>query len=133
MSYLLDTDWFIQALNGRLLAAQTLRRLEGSRIAVSLATVAEVYEGAYRSSNPRAHLVSVRHFLSIYYVYGLDDAIAERFGELRAYLRRRGERIPDFDLLIAATALEYDLTVLTFDRKHYSRVPDLRLYQPDPR
>jgi predicted nucleic acid-binding protein len=37
----------------------------------------------------------------------------ERFAAIRAHLRRRGELIPDFDLLLAATALHYDLTVLT--------------------
>ena len=38
--------------------------------------------------------------------------------------------ISDFDLVIAATALEYDLTVLTFNVRHLGRVPELRIYQP---
>jgi tRNA(fMet)-specific endonuclease VapC len=54
----------------------------------------------------------------------------ERFAETRAYLRRRGQRIADFDLLIAATALHHDLTLLTFNLRHFERVPDLKLYQP---
>jgi predicted nucleic acid-binding protein len=36
--------------------------------------------------------------------------------------------IEDFDLVIAATALHYDLTLLTFNRRHFERIPDLRLY-----
>jgi predicted nucleic acid-binding protein len=55
----------------------------------------------------------------------------ERFAETRAYLRKRGEGIPDFDLLIAATALHHDLTLLTFNLRHFGRVPDLKkMYQP---
>jgi predicted nucleic acid-binding protein len=53
-----------------------------------------------------------------------------RFAEVRSFLRRRGQLIPDFDLLIAATALHHDLTLLTFNRRHFLRVPDLKLYQP---
>jgi len=45
-------------------------------------------------------------------------------------LRRRGEIIPDLDIIVGATALQYDLTVLTNDR-HFARVPDLKLYQPN--
>ena len=36
--------------------------------------------------------------------------------------------IENVDLLIAATALVHDLTLLTFNRRHFERIPDLRLY-----
>jgi predicted nucleic acid-binding protein len=42
----------------------------------------------------------------------------------------RGELIPDFDPLIGATALVHDLTVLTFNLRHFQRIPELKLYQP---
>jgi predicted nucleic acid-binding protein len=35
--------------------------------------------------------------------------------------------IPDMDLLIAATALEHDLTLVTRNLSHFSRIPELRL------
>jgi len=53
----------------------------------------------------------------------------ERFAEIRAYLRRGGELISDFDILIGATAVFYDLTVLTYNMRHFKRIPDLKLYQ----
>lgn len=54
----------------------------------------------------------------------------ERFAETRALLRRRGQGLADFDLLIAATALRHDLTLMTFNFRHFERVPGLKLYQP---
>ena len=39
-------------------------------------------------------------------------------------------RLADFDLHIAATALHHDLTLLTFNLRHFDRVPNLKLYQP---
>jgi predicted nucleic acid-binding protein len=130
MAYLLDTDWATQALAGQRLAISTLERLASGRISVSYITVAELYEGAFNSSNPQARLVVFRHFLNPYTVLNLNDGIAERFAEIRAFLRRRGEMIPDFDLMVGATALYYDLTVLTFNLRHFQRIPDLNLYQP---
>ncbi len=41
---------------------------------------------------------------------------------------RRGQTIPDLDLVAAATALHYNQTVLTSD-KHFKRVPGLKLYE----
>ncbi len=52
----------------------------------------------------------------------------ERFGVIRGELQRRGEAIGDPDLLIAATALDHDLTLLTRNRKHFTRIPNLKLY-----
>lgn len=54
----------------------------------------------------------------------------ERFAGLRFYLRRRGEVIPDFDILLGATALHYGLTVLTNNVRHLQRIPSLKLYRP---
>jgi tRNA(fMet)-specific endonuclease VapC len=75
-------------------------------------------------------LVSFRQFLSPYRVLNLTDPIMERFAEVRSFLRRRGQLIPDFDLLIGATALHHDLTLLTFNRGDFQRIPELKLYQP---
>ena len=49
------------------------------------------------------------------------------FGELRASLERRGERLDDFDAIIAAHALAYDSTLVTSKRRHFERVPRLSL------
>jgi predicted nucleic acid-binding protein len=36
----------------------------------------------------------------------------------------------DFDILIAAAATEHGLTLLTFNRRHVQRIPDLKLFEP---
>lgn len=128
MSYLLDADWVIHALAGNPKAVSTLRSLAPQRISISLITVGEIYEGAFNSPNPPAQLDVYRRFLAPFNQLNLNDAIMARFAETRSQLRRRGEILPDFDLLLAATALHFDLTVLTFNARHLGRVPDLKLY-----
>ena len=129
MPYILDADWVIQALAGRPQAVNDLEMLAPEGIAISWVTVGEIYEGAYASPNPQAHLADFRQFLQPFAVLNLNDPIVERFAELRSFLRRRGELISDFDILLGATALHYDLTVLTHNVRHLRRIPGLRLHQ----
>lgn len=130
MPYLLDADWVINALAGRRRAADILEQLTSGGVGISWITVGEIYEQAFRSSNPSAYIESFNHFLLPFRILGVNGPIMERFAELRALLRRQGALIPDFDILLAATALHYNLTVLTFNIRHLSRIPDLHLYQP---
>jgi tRNA(fMet)-specific endonuclease VapC len=129
MRYLLDADWIIHLLAGNKDVADRIHHLEPEDIAISLVTVAEVYEDAFTYANPGAHLQAFRDFLSHFELLNLNLAIMERFAEIRSYLRRRGELISDFDILLGATALHYDLIVLTENKRHFKRIPDLKLYQ----
>ncbi len=128
--YIVDTDWIIQGLAGYEPAVGTIVRLATSRVYISIVTVGEIYERAFLFANAQAHLDSFRVILARYQVLNLSDPIMEHFTEIRAYMRRRGQMISDFDILIAVTALVHDLTVLTFNRRHFERIPDLTLYQP---
>jgi predicted nucleic acid-binding protein len=130
MPYLLDADWVINALSGRSEAAAILDRLAPDHLAVSVLTVGEVFEVAFNSPNPAAHLENFRRFLAPFQILLVTEPIVERFAEIRAHLRRRGELISDFDILLAAVALHHDLVVLTFNVRHLRRVPDLQLYSP---
>ena len=129
MTYLVDADWVIDALTGHRNATSVLTDLAPRGIAISAVTVAEIYEGAFRSPNPAEHLRLYRGLLGPFRRLAISDPVAERFAELRAFLRHRGQMIPDFDLLVATTALEHDLTVLTQNLVHFQRSPDLRIYR----
>lgn len=48
--------------------------------------------------------------------YIVDQATAENAAALQTALRRQGRQLATVDALIAATALRYDLTLLTTDR-----------------
>jgi tRNA(fMet)-specific endonuclease VapC len=127
MEYLLDTSWIIQVLAGQPEAATQHKRLNLSRVAASYVSFGEIYEVAFNYANPQAHLLSLRQFLAPFKRLTLTEPIMERFAEIRAHLRRRGQMISDFDILLGATALHHDLTVLTYNRKHFARIPDLKI------
>jgi len=130
MNYLLDTNWIIQLLAGHNETATFHKRIHPDKLAVSYITVGEIYDVAFAYANPQAHLSSFRQFLAPFTLLTLNDAIMERFADIRSLLRRRGELISDFDILIGATALHHDLTLLTYNTRHFKRIPDLQLYPP---
>ena len=49
------------------------------------------------------------------------------FGIIKAVLEKRGARLEDFDLAIAAHALAIDATLVTGNQRHLGRVDDLKL------
>ncbi len=62
-------------------------------------------------------------------VLPLNKPIMKRFARIRGHLRQTGSIIGQADVLIAATALHYNLTVVTRNIRHFERIPDLLLYQ----
>jgi predicted nucleic acid-binding protein len=130
--YLLDTDVLIDNQRGRPYATTWLADRAADGLAVSVVSVAELYIGAYRQTDPQAHLRYIRSLLAILRVVELDVAIVERFAREHADLRHRGQLIPDFDLLIAATALEANLTLVTRNRRHFERINGIMLEVIEP-
>jgi tRNA(fMet)-specific endonuclease VapC len=57
-------------------------------------------------------------------VVHLTHKTAEIYGTIKADLEIKGQPIPDNDLWIAATALEYGLSLASRDQ-HFQRVPGL--------
>jgi predicted nucleic acid-binding protein len=58
--------------------------------------------------------------------------VAERCARLRETLRSQNKWVNSraLDLIIAATALEYDLTLVTNNAEDFKDIPGLALYQP---
>ena len=125
--YLVDTDWIIEYLRGNSKIVSILQKLFDTGLFVSAISVAELYEGVHASKNPKTHEESLRDFLSGVVILGIDIEVCKIFGKLRHELRERGELIGDFDLLIAATALSNNLTILTNNTKHFKRIKGLNV------
>ena len=128
MKYLVDSDWVADYLKGRTEASEFLRSLGTESLAISLITYGEIYEGIYYGANPKTHEAGFRRFLQWVDVLPLNRRIMQRFARIRGQLRRKGQLIGDPDLLIAATALQRKLTLITRNREHFERIPDLKLY-----
>lgn len=127
MAYLIDTDWTIDYLTG---VARTVARVDELRpagVALSIISVAELYEGAFYARNPSASERALRRFIDSVEVLVLDDDVCRLFARERGRLRASGSIIGDFDILIGATAIRHGLIVLTNNRRHFSRLQGIEL------
>jgi tRNA(fMet)-specific endonuclease VapC len=127
LSFLIDTDWVIDHFNGVTQVTLRLKELQPRGLGLSVVSAAELWEGAYFSRDPKRSQETLEGFLSGVDILGLDEEICKRFGQLRGSMRKRGQAIGDFDLLIAATALRHKLTLLTNNRKHFESIAGLEI------
>ncbi len=128
MSYLLDTNVCIDYLNARSVrVCQHLESLPTSQMAVCSIVKGELLVGAFKSRRAQAALARIEEFLAPYLSLPFDDACAIVYAKLRADLERHGRVIGAYDLLIAATALAHDATLVTHNVDEFSRVPGLRI------
>jgi tRNA(fMet)-specific endonuclease VapC len=127
LRYLVDTDWVIHYLNGHPNIVRRLNNLSAQGCAVSIISLAELYEGVYFSTNPTKNAQSLSDFLRGMSVLGIDDETCKIFGQQRGRLRALEKVVGDFDLLIGATGLRYELTVLTNNRRHFELIEGLAL------
>jgi len=131
MPYLIDTDWVIDLLASVPEAVQLLDRLAQDGIAISIITYMEAYQGVERSPHPEEAQNKLSALLNSLPVVSLSPAVAQRCARLRETLRKQGKRVNarSLDLIIAATALEYNLTLVTRNTEDYADVPGLKLYR----
>jgi tRNA(fMet)-specific endonuclease VapC len=125
--YLLDTDTVIYILKGHPAVTEYLKRHLQDPMKISVVTYMELYYGAYKSQRVTANAARVKALGQSIEMAPINAAVAETFGMIKATLESGGNRLDDFDLAIAATALAYNLTLATNNTDHFSRIDGLRL------
>jgi len=125
--YLVDTDWVIHYLKGHPKIVARIQDLSAEEIALSVISLAELYEGVFYSRNPRKSEAALQDFLRGIKLLGIDEETTRLFGRERGRMRAEGKTVGDFDLLIGATALHHGLTVLTNNRRHLELIKKLQI------
>jgi len=121
--YLIDTD-VLSALRRKDRFPRVVKWLANQRTAdlyISVVTVSEIEKGIarQRQSDPEFALRLAEWLDSLIELYGdhilgIDLAVARRWGELSARIGNQSA-----DLLLAATALEHGLAVVTRNARHF--------------
>lgn len=125
--YFVETSVIVKFLRNKGNAVEIIENLKGE-LSSSFVCLAELYEGIYRVRDKgRAEKAVSNFFTGLSEVYGLDREIAENFGQIRAELKRKGKVIEDMDIFLAATCLAHNLTLVTYNAKHFGRVKNLKV------
>ena len=128
-AYLLDTTPLTALLNGRPPAVALLTpSLTRDELATSMLAYAEVLEHLKGAPDFPRRRAELRRLVRGVRPYLVTYPVVDRYADIRRRLRppHGPGLIGDIDTLIAATALAYNLTLVTTD-SDFVRVPDLKL------
>jgi predicted nucleic acid-binding protein len=125
-TYLLDTTVIIDVINGKRSRDQLLTDLleNGHLLACCAINVIEVYAGMRPAEESRTAA-----FLETLKYYPITWEVARLAGLIKRDFRKKGVTLSATDVTIAAVALEYQLTLVTDNVKHYP-MKELDLYDP---
>jgi tRNA(fMet)-specific endonuclease VapC len=128
MIYLLDTNAWIEYLNGRSPAiAGRIATTRLSDLRLCSVVVAELAFGAHKGSRTADNLRVLQQIQSYLISLPFDDSAAAIYGQVRVQLERAGTPIGPNDLMIASIAVANDLTLVTRNLREFSRVSSLKL------
>ncbi len=125
--FLLDTDTLIYNLKGNEEIKRNLQDHFQDPMKICVITIMELYYGAYKSKKITGNLSKVRTIENAFEIISADRECAEIFGMLKASLKKTGMLLDDFDLIIASCAMTKNLTLVTNNTKHFSRIDGLKL------
>ena len=91
--YLLDTNVCVGLLKAQPAITGKLTAVPPNALYLCAVVKAELYYGARASQHIARNLATLQTFFGPYVSLGFDDGCAERYGELRADLRRTGQLI----------------------------------------
>ncbi len=126
MKYLLDTDIIVDHIRKKQIISEEVLENGAS---ISIITLGELVYGAYKSDNPQKSLITLKENLYILdlEIKNLNEVAVAEFGRIKADLEKKGSRLEDFDLLIAAIAKTLNLILVTRNLDHFKRIKDLKL------
>ncbi len=128
MRYLLDTNtciYIIKRSPAHVYAR--FKRLHIGDVGVSAITHCELQFGVANSTKPEKNQLALTEFLGPLEVLDFPSAAAAHYGIIRARLQRSGTPIGNYDLLLAAHALQQGLVLVTNNTKGFKRVSGLML------
>jgi len=124
--YLLDTNIVIAFLKGEnAISQRILANIDD--IALSSLVIAELDYGAKVSQKAEKNLEKLYNFIGLVRGVPFDLESAKTFGSIKSKLRLKGKPTGELDALIAATAMTFNATLVTRNRKHFENIEWLKL------
>ncbi len=129
---LVDTNIAIYLAANKPVIAAYRAHLEGNVLALSFASAGELLLTARKARNPTQTVQYWKERLPHYVVLFPDLEMCEIWARITADCHRKGRPKQDNDLWIAATALRYELPLITHNRRDFEDIPGLAVISEAP-
>jgi tRNA(fMet)-specific endonuclease VapC len=132
MAIILDADVIIRGEKGTFDLKAWMGMHPDELFEAAAITVAELWHGVERASpehkSRRQHYLQT--ILASLAVVPYTEQTAYEHARIWAELEAAGKMIGAYDLIVAATALERDSELATFNKRHFDNVPGLKVIEP---
>ncbi len=126
MQYLLDTNICISYIKGLFNLDSKFREVGPESCFISEITLVELKFGVANSKAKEKNRAALENFLTGVQILPILPAL-DIYAEEKARLRKSGNIIDDFDLLIGATAVAFDLTMVTNNFRHFGHITNINM------
>lgn len=123
--YLLDTNVCIFFLQGKYGIKEKIQKIGRKNCCISEITIAELLYGAAYSQSEK-HSRDVEIVLENLSLVPLYDTLPT-YAEVKAHLRRSGQLIEEFDMLIGSSAVHHGYVMVTENLDHFGRIPRIEI------
>ena len=123
MSIVADSDVLIDFLRGKEGANRIASYLEGGNLVTTSISAFELWAGA----KSQKQINAVETLLQALVILPLSAAAGRRAGHIRRNLDGAGQTVAMADCLIAGICIEHGADLLTRNKKHFERIPKLKL------
>jgi tRNA(fMet)-specific endonuclease VapC len=107
---------------------ERLSKTPGNEQFTSCICVLELRYGSRRRTDHDSFWKRIEHeILNMVHVLPITETTAMIAGDIAARLSLDGQSIAAEDLLIASTAVEYEMMLITANEKHFASIPKLRI------
>lgn len=132
MGIILDADVVIRGEKDTFDLVGWAASLEGELLEIAAITVAELFHGVERATGMHRTRREnyLRATLDALPIVPYTEQTALQHARLWATLEATGKMIGYYDLIVAATALERASSVATFNHRHFTQVPGLKVITP---
>jgi tRNA(fMet)-specific endonuclease VapC len=123
--FILDTNTLIYYFKGMGRVAERLLSHSPREIGVPTLVLYELEVGLAKSARPEKRRAQLSDMLAVVTLFPFAAAEARTAAGIRAALEKRGEPIGPYDILIAATALANQATLVTHNVDEFKRIEGL--------
>jgi len=123
---LLDTNICIYYIKGKFGLKEKFRIVKKENLFISEITLAELKFGVRNSESPKKNQATLEDFLTGVQIIPIFNAL-DLYAEEKARLRKTGQTIDDFDLLIGVSSVANGMLLVTNNESHFERITNIEI------
>jgi len=126
MNYLLDTNICIYYMKGLFDLDKKINKIGSENCYISEITLAELKYGVENSEQKSKNKKALDIFLNGITIIPIYNSL-DFYASEKARLRKNGNTVDDFDLLIGACAVSNNMILVTNNLKHFKRIKKIKI------